>query len=272
MKTKWFLRILVCVVLSSLSFTSSAFGELIAYASWSYGTNSKLWKIDLDTGAITVLGEGYPQTYVHIGISPADNNLYGVSSDPSGHTWEIDTTTGVFTSIWGPKNIAAVAFAPDGTLYTHGGARQKLSSYNLDAQTGGAFGNALPQTFPILAGLAINSQGQAIAGDNQKRLYSVNLTTGDFTSLGTVAGLPFSLRGLDYDDSDRLVAFFDTGLYSINVNSMSSTKLMSLTAPTGSSGGYQGQGIAFANVPEPSTLILLVTALTTGVLFRRRKH
>lgn len=268
MKTSWFLRIFVCVLVSSLLFASRASAELIAYASWSYTTNSKLWKIDLDTGAITVLGEGYPQTYVHIGVSPVDSNLYGVSSFTNGGTWEIDPMTGVFSSVWGPKNIAAIAFAPDGTLYTHGGARQKLSSYDLDAQTGGAFGNALPQTFPILAGFAINSQGQAIAGDNQKRLYSVNLTNGDFTSLGTVAGLPFSLRGLDYDDSDRLVAFFDTGLYSINVSGMSSTKLMSLTAPTG---GFQGQGIAFVNVPEPSTMVLLIAALTTGVLLRRRK-
>jgi hypothetical protein len=211
---------------------------------------------------------------MHIGISPLDDNLYGVSSGPidgPGCNWEIDPITGSISSVWGPPvNCGTIAFDPDGLLYTHRGSRSQLGYYDLVNQTGGTFGTELPQMFGILCGLAINSSGEAIACSNYKKFYSVDLSDGDFTLIGTMSGLASSLRGIDYDSSDRLVAFCDDGIYSIDIESMSATTLMSFTPPIT---GAQGQGIAFANVPEPTTMTLLVTGLLVGSsrLFRRRK-
>lgn len=267
MKTNRFLVAFVFV--SFLVFAPVAFGDTIAYVSWTAINNSQVWKIDVDTSEITVLNAACPDTSMRIGISPLDNNLYGVSSGTSGGTWEINQTTGEITSVWGPKNCAAIAFASDGTLYTHSGARQKLASYDLENQTGGTFGNALPQIFPILSGFAINSQDQAIMVDNYKKFYSVNLSTGDFTDIGKPSGLTWILRGLDYDSSDQLIGCSDYGIYRIDIGSMSTTQLMSFTPPTSD---WHVNGIATANVPEPATITLLITGLFAGrlLLLRRR--
>ena len=88
-----------------------------------------------------------------------------------------------------------MAFAPDGELYTHTGQRQKLAKYDIVHQTGGSFGIALPTGFPNPFGFAINNEGEAIVVDNYQGFYSVNLSNGAFTTIGSVAGLVLGLMG-----------------------------------------------------------------------------
>ncbi len=274
MKTNRFFAVVVSVSLFCLLFASRASGDTIAYISWSKLSNpglcTILWEVDVDTQAITVMGDSYPQLGMKLAVSPMDHNLYGVSTGTDAGTWEIDPTTGSITSVWGPKNCIAVGFDLEGLLYTHNGAGSSLASYDLVNQTGGTFGTQLPKTWQgILGGLAIDSPGEALTATDRKHLYRVDLSDGNFTDLGIPTGMPFTIRGMDYDDSDRLLAFFDTGIYNINTSSMTATKLMSLTAPT----GFYGQGFAVADVPEPSTITLLIAGLLTGgtMLRRRRK-
>jgi len=282
MKTNRFLVAFVFV--SFLVVAPAAFGDTIAYVSWSYSAlpspNSLIWKVDLDTQEITTVAS-FSQSQMSslkIAVSPIDNKLSAMSSGTGTNLWEIDPTMGTISPVWGISPCGVMAFAPDGELYTHTGQRQKLAKYDIAQQTGGSFGIALPTGFPNPFGFAINNEGEAIVVDNYQGFYSVNLSNGAFTTIGSVAGLPSpTIRGLACDyDTDRFIGVSDYGIFNIDIDTMTATQLMSFTPPVGANGttNYQGRGIAIeSSVPEPTTATLLMSGLIVASLrrFRHRK-
>jgi hypothetical protein len=194
-----------------------------------------------------------------IAFSPS-GALFGVQNLAAPQLWSINATTAAASPIGflglaaTPGNVAvALEFSPSGTLYT---ATTGGQLYTVNTTTGAA---TLVGTigFPAAGDLAFAPNGnlymssQPAGLPSTSTLVQVDPTTGVGTSIGSIGfddvfGLEFignTLYGLN-DDGDLITIDPTTGVGTLAAN----------TSPT-----VIGLDLALSPVPEPSTLLLLLS-------------
>ncbi len=225
---------------------------------------SHLWTIDTTTGAAT---EGPALSLQVLGdISWLNGTLYGGSAANGNEAFStIDPTTGIVTVINGSIPVQSLAAIPSLSEFYDVGST--VDRVDIITSTG-----SIAQHFTANSGqddfvndLAYDSlHGVLYATDNEGDLDTIDLSTGDGTTVGHLIGTSGRATGpTAYDwNTGTLYALIDTGLYSVNTD----TGVATLIGSTGMS----FSGFADLPVPEPSTAALIATGVAGFVLFRSR--
>ncbi len=260
-------------------------------ATGSGGVNGELYILDQTTGGVIqdigalVDSDGKHYSITGLAFQPGTGVLYGVTAanSPTDPKWlvSINPTTALVTAIGAlgtlnNKPLADITFS-GGTLY---GANASLGAlYTVDTTTG-ASTRISSSNNPITTG----SGGHGLAAQGgtlfttpdgaSRNLYTYDATTGAGTIVTGLSGAPIS-------DSINALAFDGAlpTLYGVNSeeNSPSHTHLITIDTTTGvitdiGASVTNLDAIAFAVVPEPSTLVSLVAGLAgvLGYVARRR--
>jgi DNA-binding beta-propeller fold protein YncE len=216
-----------------------------------------------------------------IATQPSTGNLFGLTtfaSTPANTLIRIDPNSATITPI-GPTGLTNIvegdiAFNPlNGFLYgiqDFGPSFNQRNLFRLDPNTGAATVIGSMDSQGDYSALAFNAAGTLFAIDTSgpnSRLHIVDPNTGMITgttsmnvSLGGAAGLTFNpLTGTAFVADGGAAGM--NKLYTLDI----STGLLTLIGPTGATGGIGG--LAFVNVPEPSSL----TLACMGCLFAGRR-
>jgi hypothetical protein len=228
--------------------------------------------INTSTGVGTLIGA----SGVSATSSLASNNsgvFYTVDAVGSARLDTINpgsglATTGPFVTGLGAFTfLNGLAFSSSGVLYadaetTSGPLTTNL--FTIDTTTGVATSIGVI-TVGAITDLAFGPSGTLYAWDVAGGLRTVNTSTGAGTLVQSgLSGLP-DIRGLRFDANGTLYAAGFTDFYTIDPTT---------SAPTfiGTPGFSDIRGLAFASVPEPSTLTALVIGLIALAAVNRRKR
>ena len=286
-------------------------GQQIYVATGSSGTAGTLYQFNVATQtqtssvAITNASGGGAIGVTALAFNPTNGILYGVSSrsTANGNTLAstlltIDPVTGVATVIaplsgsGTTPGVGDATFASDGTLYgleTQG--TLSLATITLSGPNAGhlnTIGNS-GLTNILGDGIALSptdsntiySSNSGVDPSVPGTLDTFNRTTGALTTGPTMTGAPFPLGSLN------ALAFFGNTLYGSNSNQHNpqdtlDPNVVDLVTINVVSGAIHTEfqlpqftdAIAFAPVPEPSAVSLLIlgAAGSAGIAIRRRRR
>jgi hypothetical protein len=219
------IAVVVVVVMLMLSVVAGANAAPVLWIDDSTGT---LGKVDVGTGAVTVVGST-GQNLGDIAFDPA-GKLYGLDLN---HLYTIDTNTAATTTVGStfPLGGNALAFSPTGTLYAAGA--NKFAK--IDPTTGAAtiLGNIGPG---LSSGgdLAFVGGNLYLSGFND-HLLRINPATGAGTDVGAFGAGVNGIFGLATVD-DMLYGFSGTKIYTIDPTTGAASFVMD----------YGGRGLADA--------------------------
>jgi outer membrane protein assembly factor BamB len=211
----------------------------------------------------------------------------GYNDSQSDRTFRIDWRTGAGAIVGNTGfnwNFRWLDFHPQtGVLYA--GTDNQLYSINPDTGTATFLRNitTAPGTTQLgqVTAFAIRADGQAFIadldnwGNNDFQLYSLNLSTGQASRVGTMfAGtLTTGAEDLTFSPDGKLYATrrtypsIDNKLYQIDTTTGASTFLYSVGAES-----IGGPGVAFVTVPEPATGTFAIIATLVGATQRKRRR
>lgn len=239
-------------------------------------TTNKIVDIDIVTGLATNPRDTGLFAVGGIAIQPSTGLLFGlttfVSNQPNSLV-QIDPSTGGVTLI-GSTGLSQIvegdlAFNPvDGLLYgvqQPGGAGIQRNLFRIDPVTGAATVVGSTGSTGDLSALAFNSSGVLFAldtsGITNSLLHTINPNTGFINS---TMQMNFDLggsAGMAFDPNTGLGYVADGGSSGTNVLYTIETNLGQLT-PIGSLGIGEGlSGLTFTSVPEPSSFMLVGSAM-----------
>jgi len=205
--------------------------------------------------------------------------LYGL--DQSGNLYSINTSNAVATllgntGLANPAGIVGLSDSTSGTLIAGG----QGNIYNINTTTpalsavigtGGAYATSGDLDFDGSGNLYLTS-----TSPTNDSLYLINQTTGGGTDLGQLAdGLGdnyASVFGMAYDTDNGIMYAFETGGTQFDVDLTTPGESGTLETDTGTVSGDTGLlGAAFITTPEPSTFVLIGSALILLAIGFRRK-
>lgn len=187
----------------------------VAYASTGFRDGGRLLRIDLETGAATLIGATGVTVAGDDGSAmgglaiDSQGRIFGTDPGVPSTLWRVDASTGVATAVGstGLDGVDAIAFDDEDVLY----AAESFGSdslYTLDPATGAAtfvgnFGLArgdeiLGMAFDPTTGTMFGS-----AGGHSDNIYVIDLVTGAATLLGST-GLVGSVPDLLVDGEGNL--------------------------------------------------------------------
>jgi hypothetical protein len=238
---------------------------------WVDDAAGNLGTVDLNTGAVTVIGNTH-QTLVDIAFDPS-GNLYGITF---GQLYRIDRTTAA-TTLVGNLNagspLNSLVFDSAGNLFS-----ANTGLYSINTTTGQAtlIGNN---------GTSYSSAGDLAFSGSALYLTSNLTSTDHLIRLSTGTGAGQDVGSIGFSNVYGL-ASIDSILYGIT-----GTQVLTINAATGQGTSlldYGGRGLGTANgaafyaesgapapesvVPEPATIALVSSGLLGLATFRRNSR
>lgn len=279
---------LIAMGLLALGFVvaASAIARPFAYSGDGDTVGGNLYRIDLATNAVTIVGPMPGVKLEGLSFGPGGTTLYGFD-DEADNIYAIDKNTGAPTligALGADESDVGMAFCPDnGTMYILG---ESGSLYRVNLATGAGTLIGSGSSYGPTA-LSCTASGTLYAvSDSTDSLYRVDRTTGAETLVGPL-GVDISDAGLGSDGS-RLLMVDDgapTVLYQINTTTGAATQIAVLSADDLS---FESMAVdeeaAGGPIATPATqaiptlsewgLILMsgLLALATIVTLRRRNH
>ncbi|HVF45669.1 MAG TPA: hypothetical protein VM936_21765 [Pyrinomonadaceae bacterium] len=200
----------------------------------------------------------------------ADNTVYANDVVSPYAVYTVDTTTGAISAPVGNLSFSSIALArraSDGLVfYTEYGVNNgRVATWNPTTGVNanlGTLGGGI-RNFPRLA---FNSTGTLYGMDDQSRLYTVNTTNGNATSVGTVTGFPASIRGdMAFNAAGTLYATTgdNSSLYTINTVALTAT-LVGATGQTNIAGNAFVNGGRLLAVESNATDDVSILSLANG--------
>jgi len=257
------LKVLPLLAFAALipSLAAAPFGYVIVNGSGGIGT------IDLASNSTTQLSASNDTLLEALGLS-AGGSLYATNS--SGSLYSVNTTTGAASLIGstGRGNIEGLDFLGNTLLGISFQSLATIFSINTaDATTTDVVTLSTPIS-GVARGFAVfdANTGYILGGSNGELLYSVNLTTGAPTAIGSITTAPETFGALDFDSQGNLYALSAGGQeYLLNL-------LTGAGTPVGPDTAFQYVGLAIEDtaVPEPGTIALIALGLS-GIAMRRRR-
>lgn len=204
MKTPNNLNLVTAVALLA----SAAIANAEPYLYVSNAGGSGLVKVDIATGAATVIGPFKQPGALALAISP-EGGLYTVTQgwpagSPNPQLASVDLVSGNATPFGvnlSPEIFMGIAFSPDSTLYGVNAMSKTLdtgSLYRFDPDTGVATKVKVTGSCGAIMDLAFHPDG-TLYGADPTSLYCINPHTGQATLVTTLQGLT-AVMGLAIDD------------------------------------------------------------------------
>lgn len=234
--------------------------------------NGHLYRIDLETGVATDLGE--VGLFDAEGLASDGERLYAIGGGVE-EFWDVTAPPGFKIGDTGERERfdAGLAYDPtSGRMYNIQTAWPSYL-YEIDMKTGWAtLISEIDDPEPVLDNLAINGDGVAYSADFliTQALYQIDLATAEATYVGDLnAGFDVRQAGSAFDPFGTLWAITEygqrPGIYKVDTSTGNATWVSDVTLDGELIWGFEGLGI----IPEPTGLALL--AAGGAALLRRRR-
>ncbi len=176
------------------------------------GSDSQLFKLDIDTNMASSLGGEYENYDIEgIDFHPHTGKLYAISGnggDKDGNVYVVDDETGDLSYIGNSgattNEIVSASFNPDGTLW---GFQENVGLVTIDLSTGASNVEWLVSGKYIddnWEGLAWDNEGSYLYGVDGSKLFKYDPSSNSATRICT--GLPSSIEALEFRYDGALVA------------------------------------------------------------------
>jgi hypothetical protein len=167
----------------------------------SFGTTSSLYKINLNTGAFSLVGSTQTGDMLGLAVNPFTGQLYGLKNQTG--LYSINSTTGQATLIGSAGDVnRGLDFSPSGNLFgfSNGGALYRVNPATGAATPVGGTGAPMPMPPPagIMEDAAFTAAGELYTGDFSGNIYRMDPTTGNGVLVGTT-GMGTGLLGMVAD-------------------------------------------------------------------------
>lgn len=252
-------------------FAGSAIGGATPGTLYAVDSSRALYKIDMDTGAKTLVATVSSNASTTAGLCyRPDNDTIYLSSSGNDSLYTLDVTTGTATLVgaYGDSSVVMHGIEWDtstGTMYAASGGGGNFNAYTINPATGA--GTLLgPMGVSSFTNLGYDSINNVMYATNSgtDAFYSFNRTTGALTLIGSLGG-PTNPNGLAFNRDNGKLYMVDNNtdlLYTIDVSTGVATAV-------GSTGTGNLLGLVYVPVPTPGAASLMGVA---GVAALRRRR
>ncbi len=251
-----------------------ALSTIPVFATSAYMTDSadQFGTLDLTTGVFTPIGTISNRIY---GMSFSSNGtLYATSRGNPADVYTIDPSTGASTLI-GPTGYSAIgsALGPNGFLYALTNDQTSSAFYTIDTSTLATHVINPSLGFPSY-GLSVFSGGDFYTAgyvSGNSLLFQIDPVTGLPTQIGSGIGAPAVSGTLVGNTIYAIGTAGNTPILGTISTTTGGGTLVSYV--TGMAAGAYPDSIAYDNVPEPATALLMALCLPfLAVIYRARRR